>query len=116
MRTVGLHWTSSFSRARIDHDSDADHLVGRVLRWLAVVASVGMCVVLQQGTLVTNSGSAAGCGNTWPLCHGQILPEFSGVSGAATAIEFSHRAAVPVESTLVIALAAGIFWFWRDRR
>jgi cytochrome c oxidase assembly protein subunit 15 len=75
-----------------------------------------MCLVLQQGTLVTNSGSAAGCGNTWPLCHGKVLPEFSGVGGAATAIEFSHRAAVPAESTLVIALAAGIFWNWRRRR
>jgi cytochrome c oxidase assembly protein subunit 15 len=90
--------------------------VGRAIRWLAVVASIGMCLVLQQGTLVTNSGSAAGCGNTWPLCHGKILPEFSGVGGAATAIEFSHRAAVPVESTLVILLAVGLFAGWRGRR
>lgn len=87
----------------------------RGLRWLSIVASVGMCFVLQQGTLVTNTGSAAGCGNTWPLCHGQVIPEFSGVGGAATLIEFTHRAAVPVESTLIILLAAGILWLWWER-
>jgi cytochrome c oxidase assembly protein subunit 15 len=116
MRMVRVPWQTSFSEARIDHDGVAGRAVSKALRWLSVIASLGMCLVLQQGTLVTNSGSAAGCGNTWPLCHGKILPEFSGVSGAATAIEFSHRVAVPIESTLVIALAAGMFWFWRDRR
>jgi cytochrome c oxidase assembly protein subunit 15 len=88
----------------------------RALRWLAVIATLGMCVVLQQGTLVTNSGSAAGCANTWPLCNGKILPGFEGVGGAARAIEFSHRAAVPVESTLIVALTAGILWCFRRRR
>jgi cytochrome c oxidase assembly protein subunit 15 len=65
---------------------------------------------------VTNSGSAAGCGNTWPLCHGQVIPEFSGVGGAATFIEFTHRAAVPVESTLILLLSAGLLWFWWSRK
>ena len=86
------------------------------LRGLAVSATVGMLVVLIQGTLVTNSGSAAGCGNTWPLCRGQIIPELSGVANAGTLIEFTHRAGVPVESTLILLLSAGILWFWRGRR
>ncbi len=116
MRAMRLPWWSFVSQARDGEVSEPGAAIVKVLRWLAVVASVGMCLVLQQGTLVTNSGSAAGCGNTWPLCHGKILPEFSGVGGAATAIEFSHRAAVPVESTLVIALAAGLLWVWRRRR
>ena len=115
MRAIRVPWWSYVSRAGRDV-AGADVSVNKALRWLAVVASIGMCLVLQQGTLVTNSGSAAGCGNTWPLCHGKILPEFSGVGGAATAIEFSHRAAVPVESTLVILLAVGILWCWRYRR
>jgi cytochrome c oxidase assembly protein subunit 15 len=75
-----------------------------------------MCIVLQQGTLVTNSGSAAGCANTWPLCNGQIIPAFRGVGGTARVIEFSHRAAVPVESTLIILLTAGVLWCFRRRR
>jgi cytochrome c oxidase assembly protein subunit 15 len=86
------------------------------LRALAIVATLGMLVVLIQGTLVTNSGSAAGCGNTWPLCRGQIIPELSGVANAGTLIEFTHRAGVPIESTLILLLSAGILWFWRGRR
>jgi heme a synthase len=86
------------------------------LRGLAIVATLGMLVVLIQGTLVTNSGSAAGCGNTWPLCRGQIIPELSGVANAGTLIEFTHRAGVPIESTLILLLSAGILWFWRGRR
>lgn len=116
MRMVGLSWRPGSIKSLLNRDGGAGRSLWRALRWLAVIASIGMCLVLQQGTLVTNSGSAAGCGNTWPLCHGKILPEFSGVGGAATAIEFSHRVAVPVESALVIALAAGMLWFWRGRR
>lgn len=116
MRAIRLPWWSLISRVRRRPVAGSDVAFARMLRWLAVAASIGMCLVLQQGTLVTNSGSAAGCGNTWPLCHGKILPEFSGVGGAATAIEFSHRAAVPVESTLVIVLAVGLFLTWRNRR
>ncbi|MGH2409134.1 MAG: COX15/CtaA family protein [Chloroflexota bacterium] len=86
------------------------------LRWLAIIATMGMLVVLIQGTLVTNSGSAAGCGNTWPLCRGQIIPELSGVANAGTLIEFTHRAGVPIESTLILVLSAAAMWFWRGRR
>lgn len=103
-------------RAPSDREGVAGQRLARFLRWLAIVASVVMCFVLLQGTLVTNSGSAAGCGNTWPLCHGQVIPEFSGVGGAATFIEFTHRAAVPVESTLILLLSAGILWFWWGRK
>jgi len=98
-----------------DRDSITGRRLSHWLRWLAIAAAIGMCLVLQQGTLVTNTGSAAGCGNTWPLCHGQLLPEFSGVGGAATLIEFLHRVAVPIESTLIMLLAAGILWFWWGR-
>jgi heme a synthase len=102
-------------RAPSDRYGAAGTRLAKLLTWLAIIASAGMCFVLLQGTLVTNSGSAAGCGNTWPLCHGQILPEFSGVGGAGTLIEFTHRAAVPIESTLIILLSAGILWFWWGR-
>jgi cytochrome c oxidase assembly protein subunit 15 len=103
---------------RLDHRQDgiAARRAYMWLRVLAVTATIGMLVVLIQGTLVTNSGSAAGCGNTWPLCRGQIIPELSGVANAGTLIEFTHRAGVPIESTLILLLSAGILWFWRGRR
>lgn len=87
-----------------------------LLRWLAIVTTLVMVVVLLQGTLVTNTGSQAGCGDTWPLCHGKLIPEMNGIGGAATMIEFSHRAVVPVASTLILVLAAGALWLYRGRR
>ena len=73
-----------------------------VLRALAVAATVGMFLVLVMGATVTNTGSAQGCGQSWPLCNGRLVPEFT----VATAIEYSHRAVTGMEGILVVALAA----------
>lgn len=73
------------------------------IRALAVVASAGMFVVLVMGTVVTNTGSAEGCGRDWPLCRGKFIPEFA----VKTFIEFSHRAVTGVEGLLIVALAVG---------
>ncbi|HEX6123108.1 MAG TPA: COX15/CtaA family protein [Ktedonobacterales bacterium] len=83
-----------------------------LIRRLAVVTTAGMFLVLVMGTLVTNSGSAHGCGQSWPLCNGQFIPQFA----VSTAIEFSHRAVTGIESLLVFALTAGVLWLWRGRR
>ncbi len=82
------------------------------LRWLAGVTCGGMLLVLVMGAAVTNTGSAEGCGRSWPLCNGQFVPEFT----VATAIEFSHRAVTGLESLLVVALAAAMVWLWRQDR
>ncbi|HYY89827.1 MAG TPA: COX15/CtaA family protein [Chloroflexota bacterium] len=74
------------------------------MRALAVVATAGMFLVLVMGATVTNTGSAQGCGQSWPLCNGRLVPEFT----VATAIEYSHRAVTGVEGVLVIALATGV--------
>ena len=71
-----------------------------------------MFAVLVMGATVTNTGSAHGCGRSWPLCHGQLIPQFA----VSTAIEFSHRAVVGVETILILALAAGALFLYRDRR
>jgi cytochrome c oxidase assembly protein subunit 15 len=81
-------------------------------RWLSLAATIGMFVVLVMGATVTNTGSAEGCGRSWPLCHGQFIPSFA----VATAIEFSHRMVTSVESLLVFALAAVALLGWRQRR
>jgi cytochrome c oxidase assembly protein subunit 15 len=86
-------------------------LARTALRWLAVLTCGGMLLVLVMGAAVTNTGSAEGCGRSWPLCNGQFVPEFT----VATAIEFSHRAVTGLESVLVIALSVGLLWLWRDR-
>lgn len=83
-----------------------------IMKTLGAVTSAGMFLVLVMGTLVTNSGSATGCGQDWPLCKGQFIPQFA----VSTFIEFSHRAVTGVESMLVFALAIGALVFYRSRR
>ncbi|RIK43042.1 MAG: hypothetical protein DCC58_10175 [Chloroflexi bacterium] len=78
---------------------------------LSLAAAAGMFLVLIQGSLVTTTGSADGCGNSWPLCHGKFVPSYT----VETAIEFSHRFVVMIESFLIIGTAVGALWFWRHR-
>jgi cytochrome c oxidase assembly protein subunit 15 len=82
------------------------------LRGLAALTCAGMFAVLVMGAAVTNTGSAEGCGRSWPLCNGQFVPEFT----VATAIEYSHRAVTGVEGLLVVALTAVMLWLRRRER
>jgi cytochrome c oxidase assembly protein subunit 15 len=82
------------------------------LRWLAALTCGGMLLVLVMGAAVTNTGSAEGCGRSWPLCNGQFVPEFT----VATAIEYSHRAVTGLETLLVVGLTAALLALWRGSR
>lgn len=84
----------------------------RMVKALGAVTTAGMFVVLVMGTLVTNSGSATGCGQSWPLCKGQFIPQFA----VSTFIEFSHRAVTGIETVLVLAFTVGVLALWRSRR
>ncbi|MGE5334834.1 MAG: COX15/CtaA family protein, partial [Nitrososphaerota archaeon] len=83
----------------------------RVVRPLAAVTAVTMFIVYALGTLVTTTGSGHGCGDSWPLCRGQFVPEFA----ISTAIEFTHRMATAAVTVLVLATAFGVLWLWRSR-
>ena len=82
------------------------------LRGLAVLASLGMWLVLVMGAAVTNTGSAQGCGRSWPLCNGEFVPEFT----VETAIEYSHRAVTGIEGLLIVALSVAMLVLWRRER
>lgn len=84
----------------------------RAVFWLGVLASAGMLVVLVMGARVTSTGSAQGCGRSWPLCNGKLIPDFT----FAAAIEFSHRAVTGVEGILIVALFVGVLVLYRDQR
>jgi cytochrome c oxidase assembly protein subunit 15 len=71
-----------------------------------------MFLVLVMGAAVTNTGSAEGCGRSWPLCNGQFVPEFT----ISTAIEYSHRAVTGVEGLLVVGLTLVMLARWRAER
>ena len=83
----------------------------RVVKFIAIAAAVGMFIVLVQGSLVTDTGSADGCGNDWPLCNGEFVPQMA----VSTAIEYSHRLVVSIETVLILLSAAGALLYWRQR-
>ena len=87
---------------------------GNLRRWvrpLADVSALGMFLVVLMGATVTDTGSATGCGRSWPLCHGQFIPQFA----VATLIEFSHRLVTGVEGMLIFALTVAVLVLWKRR-
>ena len=50
---------------------------------------VWIILVILWGALVRATGSGAGCGQHWPLCHGQMIPSLERYQ---TWIEYGHRA------------------------
>ncbi len=84
----------------------------RLARWLAAAATVGMLVVLMMGATVTNTGSQAGCGKSWPLCNGKFIPSMA----VSTMIEFSHRFVTTIETVLILSLATVALIGWRHRK
>ncbi|HZC05470.1 MAG TPA: COX15/CtaA family protein [Ktedonobacterales bacterium] len=83
-----------------------------IVRRIAVLTAIVLFLVHVMGTFVTDTGSQAGCGNSWPLCKGQFIPsEFA----HSTLIEFSHRIGVPLVTILLLALIVGVVALWRDR-
>ena len=81
------------------------------IKRLAVVATIGMFIVLVQGALVTTTGSAEGCGQSWPLCNGEFVPSYA----LETMIEFSHRIVAGIEGVLIAIVGLGALHYWRDR-
>ena len=77
---------------------------------LSAAAAAGMFLVLVMGATVTSTGSGEGCGRSWPLCRGELVPELA----LATLIEYSHRAISGLEGVLVLGLTAGARAVWRD--
>ena len=62
------------------------------------------------GVLVTTTGSGRGCGNSWPFCHGQIIP---GVLTIAGVIEYSHRVMASADGFLVLVLSICAWFMYR---
>lgn len=66
--------------------------------------------VIVGGGFVRASSSGDGCGQHWPNCHGQLIPEASQLK---TVIEFSHRASTAIYGLLVLALVAWAYRRWK---
>jgi heme A synthase len=62
--------------------------------------------VIVWGAFVRASGSGAGCGDHWPLCNGQVVPQSPLNS---TLIEFAHRLTSGLALVSVVLLAIWAF-------
>ncbi len=85
--------------------------MNKVHKWLkiySVITSIGLLIVLIQGALVTKTGSGEGCGATWPLCFGEVIPTTPAIE---TIIEYSHRIVSGLVGAMIIVLA---FWAWKQ--
>jgi cytochrome c oxidase assembly protein subunit 15 len=68
-------------------------------------------VVILWGAFVRASGSGAGCGQHWPLCNGQIVPQIVQRSPLnATLVEFGHRCTSGIALVSVLVL---FIWAFR---
>jgi cytochrome c oxidase assembly protein subunit 15 len=74
----------------------------RILKSLSVVSTIGMVFILLGGALVTKTGSGAGCGSSWPLCDGELIP--TNITPELI-IEYSHRLVSTVMGATVLALS-----------
>ncbi|MEI7645987.1 MAG: COX15/CtaA family protein [Chloroflexales bacterium] len=58
-------------------------------------------LVVLWGAYVRASSSGAGCGQHWPLCNGQVIPQ---VQQVQTLVEFAHRITSGISLILAVAL------------
>ncbi|MCM3759309.1 heme A synthase [Alkalihalobacillus oceani] len=80
----------------------------RKLKIYGILTSIGILIVLLQGALVTKTGSGEGCGATWPLCFGEVIPTSPAIE---TIIEYSHRIVSGLVGAMIIVLA---IWSWKQ--
>lgn len=80
----------------------------RLLKWFAVLTTIGMLFILLGGALVTKTESGMGCGRSWPLCNGELIPTDITVE---LVIELAHRVVSGVVGFMVLILS---LWAWKS--
>ena len=84
----------------------------RFLKIFAIITVIGAYVMIVLGVLVSTTGSGQGCGNSWPFCHGEIIPGSLTVKGLT---EYSHRIMSSVDGFLVLILTVWAWFAYRKR-
>ena len=64
-------------------------------------------IVILWGAYVRASGSGAGCGQHWPLCNGEVLPQAPDIE---MTIEFTHRL---LSGGALLLIATMVIWGFR---
>ncbi|WP_163654416.1 heme A synthase [Listeria sp. PSOL-1] len=86
----------------------------KFLKVWSVLTIIAMTFVVFGGALVTKTGSADGCGNSWPLCNGQLV-HLTDITPEKL-IEVAHRFTTGISSIFVIILAICAWRLIKDRR
>ena len=95
---------STTSRSHVTTPSTGVHSAFRRFAWGVLAFNV---LVVAWGAYVRASGSGDGCGNTWPFCNGQVVPQSPRIH---TLIELSHRISSALAVFAVLALSV---WTYR---
>jgi heme a synthase len=82
--------------------------LSRSLKWFSVLTTIGMLLILLGGALVTKTDSGMGCGRSWPLCDGQLIPK---EITSELIIELAHRVVSGSVGIMVVVLS---IWAWRS--
>ncbi len=91
-------------------EEERNVITHRLMKIFAIITSIGAYLMVILGVLVTKTGSGQGCGNSWPFCHGQIIP---GVLTMAGVIEYSHRIMSSIDGFLVLVLTVCTWLLYR---
>lgn len=78
----------------------------RYQRFAWLTLALNLAVIL-WGAYVRATGSGDGCGGSWPLCDGDVIPLSR---SAETLIEYTHR----ISSGIVLLMTLGITFFARQ--
>jgi cytochrome c oxidase assembly protein subunit 15 len=73
----------------------------RRFRQISFILIFYTVLVILWGAWVRISHSGDGCGDTWPLCHGQLVPE---AARAKTWVEYAHRSMSGLFGIFIILL------------
>lgn len=86
------------------------------LKWyrrLTVATAGAIWLLIVLGGLVRVTESGEGCGNSWPMCHGHLLPNLE----YHELVEWNHRLiAFLVGWLMVLTIGVTVLWYRRPRR
>lgn len=86
----------------------------RIFQSIAIAGALAAYLTIIVGGDVRSSGAGMACTDSWPLCSGNLVPDFS---QPGVAIEFAHRVVAFATSVLVLGtLILAFLWFRRDWR